>query len=427
VFDDCQKSLADGPSLGLYVHFPYCRQRCSYCDFNAHLVPAHSVQAYSDYHRALLLDIASLPPAQVSTVFWGGGTPSLMPLPYLLEAQQALSQRLQWSPQLENTLEVNPGSMDGPAFESLLRHGWNRLSLGAQAFQPELLELVGRVHTPGDIVNTYQQARVAGFDNLSLDLIYGFPRQTLEQWRESLESALRLEPQHLSIYCLTIEPSTRLEKQLQQGELQLPEEEVREAMDELTEQLLRAEGFRRYEVSNWARPGRESRHNLLYWTDGPYLGVGCGAVSYLDGWRSERIKPPLYYQKALLEGRSPITFAERRSQDGALKDTLMMGLRVAEGVCLEELLGKFPGLSPREIEGFFTGLPEHWWCQEGGRYRLTRTGWDFHSDVTMELLGVLFSFSQPLTESPRLDLRRGSVSPYPSPMVPDRRPVGEPG
>lgn len=393
MFDDCQKSLAGGPSLGLYVHFPYCRQRCTYCDFNAHLVPPEAQKAYDAYHQALMADIAGLPSARVSTVFWGGGTPSMMPLPYLIEAQQALDRRFTWTGDLENTLEVNPGTLDERGFEQLLRHGWNRLSLGAQAFQPELLDGVGRVHSPDDIEQTYLAAQRAGFGNLSLDLIYGFPQQTLEQWRESLERALRLGPAHLSIYCLTVEPSTRLEKQLEQGELQLPDEEVREAMDSLTQELLGQEGFRRYEVSNWARPGRESKHNLLYWTDAPYLGVGCGAVSYYDGWRTERIKPPLYYQKAIAEGRSPVTFAERRCADGTLKDTLMMGLRVAEGVSTEELLQKFPGLSAQQLEEFFARLPRHWWRVDRGRYQLTRAGWDFHSDVTMELLGVLFSFS----------------------------------
>jgi oxygen-independent coproporphyrinogen-3 oxidase len=340
-----------------------------------------------------MADIESLPRARVRSAFWGGGTPSLMPIACLLEAQQALSQRLLWTEDLEATLEVNPGTMQEREFALLLAGGWNRLSLGAQAFQPELLSLVGRAHTAQEIESTFRAARVVGFDNLSLDLIYGFPTQTLDQWRESLDRALALEPEHLSVYCLTIEPSTRLEKQLQQGELQLPDEDVRADMDDLAEKLLVAAGYRRYEVSNWSKPDRECRHNLLYWTNAPYLGVGCGAVSYHDGWRRERIKPPLYYQKAIAEGRSPVSFAERRSQDGALKDTLMMGLRVEQGVAVTELLQRFPGLTADQLEDFFARLPGHWWRVDRGRYQLTRAGWDFHSEVTMELLGVLFAFS----------------------------------
>lgn len=393
VFDDCQKSLAGHLALGLYVHFPYCRQRCTYCDFNAHLVPPDRESAMLAYHCALLRDIAALPRARVSTVFWGGGTPSLVPLPLLLEVQAALERRLEWAWDLENTIEVNPGTMSLEELRALRAAGWNRVSVGAQAFQPALLELVGRVHSASEITSTFQTARAAGFENLSLDLIYGFPGQTLDQWEESLDRALELQPQHLSVYALTVEPSTRLERQLALGELVLPPEEVREAMDDLAIDRLQAEGFERYEVSNWARPGRECRHNLLYWSDSPYLGVGCGAVSFLDGWRTERIKPPLYYQKALSQGRTPLSFAERRDRDGALKDVLMMGLRVAQGVSEEELLARFPGLSADQLEAFFQRLPEHWWRKAEGRYRLTRAGWDFHSDVTMELLGVLFSFS----------------------------------
>lgn len=391
--DDCHNSLTGGQALGLYVHFPYCRHRCSYCDFNAHLAPSEHELAYRDYHHALLADIKTLPKAKIQTIFWGGGTPSLMPLPYLLEIQQALDQHFVWTDDLENTLEANPATLGVREFEKLREAGWNRVSFGAQAFQAELLELVGRTHSADDIETTFRQARQAGFENLSLDLIYGFPQQTLAQWRESLQRALDLEPEHLSVYCLTVEPSTRLERQLAQGELQLPEEEVREAMDDEMIAILSQAGFHRYEVSNWAKPGRESRHNLLYWTDVPYLGVGCGAVSYYDGWRRERIKPPVYYQKAISQGREPLSFLERRSQDGALKDTLMMGLRVAEGVSVEQLLQKFPGLSPSQLEELFGRLPSHWWHKQEGRYRLTRAGWDFHSEVSMELLSVVFSFS----------------------------------
>ncbi len=389
-FDDCAKSLAGGPSLGLYVHFPYCLHRCSYCDFNAHLVPQTSESAFKDYHRALMDDIESLPRARVRTVFWGGGTPSLMPLENLLEVQRALDEKFVWTDDIENTLEVNPSTMQESDFLALRSNGWNRLSIGAQAFQPHLLELVGRIHTPEQIETTFRSARRAGFSNLSLDLIYGFPQQTFEDWKETLERALELEPEHLSVYCLTIEPSTRLEKQLAQGELVLPDEEIREAMDDFAIERLTEAGFYRYEVSNWARPGRESRHNLLYWTNASYLGVGCGAVSYYDGWRQERIKPPVYYQKAIWAGRSPITYAERRSLDGALKDNLMMGLRVKEGVRLTDLQEQFPSLVLSQLQQYFEMLPEEWWGSEGDRFFLTRQGWDFHSEVTMKLLDVCF-------------------------------------
>lgn len=389
---DCTLSLTSGPAVGLYLHFPYCRQRCSYCDFNSHLTPTNGAEVYQDYHVALLKEIRTLPHAKVASIFWGGGTPSLMPLPHLIETQKAISHHLTIAKNIENTLEVNPATMGVHEFSQLLSHGWNRLSLGVQAFQPEILALVGRIHSVEDVTTTVAAGRQAGFDNISLDLIYGFPQQTLSQWRQSLDMALTLQPEHLSIYCLAVEPSTRLEVQLRTGELSLPPEELRDAMADLSTELLTGAGFVRYEISNWARPGRESLHNLGYWRDHPYLAVGCGAVSYLDGWRQHRIKPPAYYQKALAEGRSPIIYAERRSADGLLKDTLMMGLRIDEGVAVDNLQARYPGLDPEQLHAFFCRLPHDWWTFHNGRYRLTPKGWDFHSDVTMALMDVLFSF-----------------------------------
>ena len=164
------------------------------------------------------------------------------------------------------------------------------------------------------------------------------------------------------------------------------------AMDDLAEEVLNTEGYVRYEISNWARPGRECRHNLHYWADRPYLGLGCGAVSFMDGWRIERIKAPTYYQRAIAEGRSPVVFAERRGSDGALKDYLMMGLRVRGGVRWSELERRFPGLAREQLIEFLERLPPEWWSADSERIGLTRRGWDFHSAVTMELMNVMFSF-----------------------------------
>ena len=202
-----------------------------------------------------------------------------------------------------------------------------------------------------------------------------------------------MEPEHFSIYHLTVEPFTRLEKQLSQGELQMPEDDLRAEMDDLAIAMLTEAGFHRYEVSNWSKPGRECQHNLLYWSEVPYIGIGCGAVSYFNGWRTERIKPPVYYQKAMAMGRSPVNFAERRSFDGAVKDALMMGLRIEKGVGVAELCQRFPGLDEPQIEAFFARLPSHWWRRIGDRFSLTRAGWDFHSEVSIELFSVMFSFS----------------------------------
>lgn len=382
----------EASTLALYLHVPYCRRRCSYCDFNAHVLPEGVDDPFGDYARSLIADILAQPEASVDTVFWGGGTPSLLPSQHLRAVVEALHHRFTFTADVEHTIEANPGTVTGEKFETFLECGINRLSLGAQSFQAEQLELVGRIHNSEDIKTAVSLARAAGFENISMDLIYGFPEQSLEHWKDNLERALALEPQHLSVYQLTVEPSTRLEVQLEKGELALPPEDTMLAMDDHAEQVLSEAGLRRYEISNWARAGRECRHNLHYWRDHPYLGLGCGGVSFLNGWRIERIKPPAYYQKAIQEGRSPVFFAERRSLDGALKDHLMMALRTEEGVSVEELLKRYPGLTEDQLKGYFERLPGDWWRLREGRYVLTRKGWDFHSEVTMELMNVMFSF-----------------------------------
>ena len=384
-------TLADG--LALYLHIPYCTSRCSYCDFNAHVLPQGQSDPFAPYAQALVADILDQEAALVSTIFWGGGTPSLMPVEALQTIVSALREKFDFHPDLENSIEMNPGTEVSKKYERYLELGINRLSIGAQSFHQEHLELVGRIHSGADIERAVREGRCAGFENISLDLIYGFPQQTVSQWKETLSRALALEPNHLSVYQLTVEPSTRLQTQLAAGDLVLPPEDDMIEMDDWAVECLLAEGYRRYEVSNWAKPGWECRHNLRYWSDKPYLGLGCGGVSYVNGWRFERIKAPVYYQRAMEVGRSPIVFAERRDRDGILKDHLMMGLRVDGGVDADQLCARYQGLTTEHLDSFFQRLPRAWWCRDGDRFSLTRKGWDFHSDVTIELMNVMFSFS----------------------------------
>lgn len=390
-FGEDDANLAGGPPA-LYLHVPYCRSRCTYCDFNAYHLNSESESVFTDYAEALIQDIRSSQPQAVSTMFWGGGTPSLMPLDSLARILREVKAVHPIAADSEHTIEVNPGTVTSSNLERYLELGINRLSVGAQSFEEKHLRLVGRIHSPNHIEDCLRQARQVGFQNLSLDLIYGFPTQTVEEWRRTLDRALDLQPDHLSVYQLTVEPATRLQVQLAQGELTLPCEDDLIAMDDLAEEVLSTEGYRRYEISNWARPGKECRHNLIYWADLPYLGLGCGAVSFVDGWRIERIKPPTYYQRALAQGRSPVIFAERRGSDGALKDYLMMALRVRGGVTWSSVQRRFPTLSKDQIVQFLERLPADWWRTSNRGFELTRRGWDFHSEVTMELMNVMFSF-----------------------------------
>ncbi len=382
--------------MGVYLHFPYCRSRCTYCDFNAYTAPEADVQAA--YIEALCRDIEEegrQRPFTVRSLFCGGGTPSLYGAESIARVLEACRGVFEFSHEVEVTLEANPGTVNETQLRGLREAGVNRVSFGVQTFQPELLKVLNRIHLPGEAEDAVLQARRAGFTNLSLDLMYGLPGQTLEDWVDTLGRALALAPEHLSIYQLTVEPGTRLEAQLRTGELTLPDEDLTWAMDRRLRKELRAAGFRRYEISNWARTGRESVHNRIYWRDEPYLGLGCGATGFVDGWRIRRLLHPHAYARALAEGRSPIASAERMGTEGALKDTLMMGLRTRYGVDLAQLGRRYPELRLARLRRFFAGLPAPWVERRGSRVRLSGQGANFASTVQLQLMETLLCAGQP--------------------------------
>ncbi|MGE0494421.1 MAG: radical SAM family heme chaperone HemW [Vulcanimicrobiota bacterium] len=381
-----------GAGLALYLHFPYCRSRCTYCDFNAHAAP-ETPEPQARYIAALLTDIANQPDHAIETIFLGGGTPSLNRAQDLVAVLEACRRQFRLSPQAEVTMEANPGTVDEAKLAAVRAAGINRLSLGVQSFEPHLLKLLNRIHDVGEVEEAVAAARRVGFDNLSLDLIYGLPQQTVAGWEHTLTKAIECQPEHLSVYQLTVEPSTRLEAQIANGELSLPEEEVMLAMDALTQTRLATAGYRRYEISNWSRPGRDCRHNLIYWRDEQYLGLGCGAVSYLDGWRSKRIMHPHYYCAAIESGRNPLSEGERLGTEKALKDTVMLGLRTLEGLPLERLRRRYPELDLTPLLDFFASLPPEWVTQNGEVVRLTRAGADLSNEVFFRLMDTALTLS----------------------------------
>lgn len=373
--------------VALYLHFPYCRSRCTYCDFNAYVDGGEA--ARSDYIEALCQDIRSQAgDFEVETVFCGGGTPSLHSAEELGRVLQACRESFRFQP-AEVTLEANPGTVSLEQLRGLRQAGFNRLSLGVQSFRSSLLERLRRIHSPQEVEQAVSWARQAGFSNLSLDLIYGLPGQSMGDWESTVERALELQPQHLSVYQLTLEPGTHLEAQIRNRELEMLDEDTTYRMDRWGRRRLRAAGFRRYEVSNWALPGREARHNLVYWLDRPYLGLGCGATGFVGGWRIRRVLHPHAYQQLLARGASPVLHAERRDAEGALRDCLMMGLRTRWGVSLRTLRRRFPALKRKTLESFLQRLPRDWWQLGRYRLRLTSKGADFVSSVCEELMEVV--------------------------------------
>ncbi len=336
-------------SLSLYVHVPFCETKCPYCDFNTYAGIEHMMPGYVD---ALAAEIErwgeALGQPAVTTIFLGGGTPSYLPAHGLAAVLEAVRRAFEVEPGAEATMEANPGDLRGDAPASLARLGLNRLSVGVQSLDDGLLSLLGRRHTAQDVQDAFRAVRRAGFDNVNLDLMYGLPHQSMAQWRATLDGVLALSPEHLSLYCLTLEDGTPMEQQVRLGALPEPDADLAADMYLLAEDALEREGYRHYEISNWAMPGLESRHNLTYWRNGAYLGVGPGAHSYLGRWRFHNIASPREYVRRMAAaqpegapaclsaeaiGGFPVVGDVERVDDAAeMAETMMMGLRLDDGV-----------------------------------------------------------------------------------------------
>ena len=283
-------------SLSLYLHIPFCDHRCAYCDFNAYAGLDSLMPSYTD---ALIGEIgawsAELGSRPVGTVFLGGGTPSLLPLPLLGRLTEAIHACFSVAPDAEWSLEANPGTVDEAYFRGVRSLGLNRVSIGVQSFDDGELRRLDRIHDGTTAEAAYRAARAAGFANINLDLIFGLEGQTLSGWERNLRRAVALRPEHLSLYALTIEEGTPLAHRVSKGLAPEPDADLQADMYELAEDHLGAAGYEHYEISNWARPGYACRHNLVYWRDGDWLGMGAGAHSHLEGVRFAVVKSPAAY------------------------------------------------------------------------------------------------------------------------------------
>ncbi len=285
---------------------------------------------------------------KVATVFLGGGTPSELPVSLLSGVLAAADRWFDLADDAEITLEANPGTVDQAYFRDLRSLGVNRLSLGVQSFDDGELQALTRIHSAGGARRAFEEARAAGFQRINLDLIYGLPRQSVAGWVRNVEEAVRLRPDHLSLYALTVEPGTTLHRQVSAGRTPGPDADVQAEMYERASGRLDEAGYHRYEISNWALPGEECRHNLVYWRNQPYLGVGCGAHSYLDGRRFAVIDPPRGYVAAVAAAvpgdpwaMPQLAEVEVIEREMELAETLMLGLRLAEGVSRTALISRF--------------------------------------------------------------------------------------
>lgn len=361
------RQIADG--ISLYIHIPFCQTKCPYCDFNTY----QGIEPLIDpYLEALALEIQlwgrTLGRPMVNTIFFGGGTPSYIPARQVGRVLEAVGDAFQMAADLETTVEANPGDLNGPALAKLLEMGVNRLSIGVQSLDDNLLSLLGRRHTAIQAEAAYRLARGAGFQKINLDLMYGLPRQTMDQWRSTLERVLDLAPPHLSIYGLTLEKGTPLERHVRDGEMPEPDPDLAADMYDLAREQLESAGYHHYEISNWATPGQDCLHNMAYWLNQPYLGVGAGAHSYLSGHRFWTIKSPGQYvreahtwasqysapdhglDEPYLSGTGVVGGVETIEPSLEMAETMFLGLRLLDGLSIEGFKGRF-GKDPMEFYG----------------------------------------------------------------------------
>lgn len=320
-------------SSGIYVHVPFCLTRCGYCDFNAYAGLDHLAPRYV---RSLLAeaDLAAPDWAQeeVVSAFFGGGTPTTLDPVDLKAVLVRLRDRFEVAPDAEVTIEANPDTVDASKLAALLDSGFNRLSMGAQSFDAQVLDSLERLHGPDSVRRAVAAAREAGHSNVSLDLIYGAQGETLASWERTLQEAIGLAPEHVSAYALTVESSTPLGRQIAGGDRPAPDPDLQADMFGLACELLAGAGYAHYEVSNWSKPGFECRHNLGYWVRRPYLGLGAGAHSYREERRWWNVRPPEEYMTHVEEGRLPVGGQEHLEPSDAYLEEVFLRLRILEGI-----------------------------------------------------------------------------------------------
>ena len=375
---------------GLYLHIPFCRSKCQYCSFFSFPPQPGDIEALVAALHQQMVQVADLPEVRelgFASLFFGGGTPSLLPTQVLADLLALCRRLFAWSvEEPEVSIEVNPGTIDGQGLAALRRAGFNRLSIGVQSLDDTELRRLGRIHSRDQALATIKAARDAGFANLSCDLMYGLPGQTADSWVRTLEEILACAPQHLSLYELTAEEGTPLWDQVQYHQGLLPPEDTVLEMMAITQTLVEG-GWPRYEISNYARPGYQCRHNLNYWHNGLYLGLGPGAVSALGGERRAAVADLGQYCRRVDQGETVWDEVERLEVEAAFRETVVMGLRMTAGVSMAtlkqrfgiDLMAYYGSVLPRLFEQGVLVLEED-------RLRLSRHGLDVANRVMAELV-----------------------------------------
>lgn len=334
--------------LSFYIHIPYCIKRCGYCDFNtytpAELKGPDLSSVSSNYIAAAIAEIGMaqkvVGEVEVPTIFFGGGTPSLMPAHELASVIKEIGNRFSLRPDAEITIEANPDSVTPEFLHEMRAAGANRISMGMQSAVPHVLQVLDRTHNPENVASAVANARAAGFEHVSVDLIYGAPKESFADWQSSVQAALSLPINHISAYALIVEKGTKLAAQISRGELELPPEDETAEKYRYADNEFVAAGFDWYELSNWSKPGGNCKHNITYWDGSYWWGVGPGAHSYLENKRWWNVKHPSTYIQKVAEGDSPVLNEEILTSENVADEYIMLQIRRREGIPLDRLAKK---------------------------------------------------------------------------------------
>ncbi len=347
--------------LSIYLHIPFCTSKCTYCAFNTYIKLEYLIESFID---ALVIEIQIAarenPYAEVGTIYFGGGTPSLLSPAQFANLLEKIHKNFKVRPDAEISTETNPNDLDEKYLRDLRKVGINRLSMGMQTSNTAELKFFARRHEHNAVIEAVEAARLAGFDNINIDLMYGFPYQTLKTWHQSIDEVLVLQPEHISLYALGLEEGTPLYEWVEHKQVPQPDDDLAADMYDLATELLGGNGYQQYEISNWAKPGYECRHNLQYWRNWAYIGLGPGAHGYANGIRYDTLLSPQQYIRVMQQAaNTDLHFPQTPATNNAVKvslqddigETLMMSLRLLnEGVSRREFAARFD-IDLMEIHG----------------------------------------------------------------------------
>ena len=387
-----------GKKLGIYIHIPFCLSKCGYCDFNSYSSMEGIINEYVEaIKKEFSLYSPELKDYEVISIFFGGGTPTILESGQLIAIFESCKSLFNLTADAEITIEANPETLTIDKLRELRKGGFNRISIGVQSFNDRFLKKLGRIHDSKKAYQGILSARDAGFENISIDLMFGIPDETLKDWEDDIETAIKLNPEHISTYNLTIEEGIQFKRELSQGRLKLPDEDRQVEMYDRGIGLLTGAGYEHYEISNFAKNGKKCVHNQIYWQNEEYLGIGAVAYSYINGERRWNLKNPMEYIKRIQGVRDSrvqgvfnvIEGRERLEEKDIMGETIMMWLRMIEGINLQAFKRRF-GV---EIKSTFSDviskhLSNNLIIFDNGNLKLTHKGLLFYNDVAAEFLWV---------------------------------------